>query len=108
MSVVDTFTRPGEAKNEIPFSERGPASIESVAGFGFWRFLLSDIVMFSALFAAYAVLANHTAGGPDGAKLFNRGFVLLETMCLLLSSFTCGLMALAIERKSAPDGERHE
>ena len=48
--------------------------------------------MFSALFAAYAVLADHTAGGPDGLKLFNRGYVLLETMCLLFSSFTCGLV----------------
>lgn len=102
MSVVDTFTRPGEARETVPYSERGPASVESVAGFGFWLFLLSDVVMFSALFAAYAVLANHTAGGPDGAKLFDRGYVLIETMCLLLSSFTCGLCALAIERRSAP------
>jgi cytochrome o ubiquinol oxidase subunit 3 len=58
------------------------------------------VVMFSGLFAAYAVLANHTAGGPDGEKLFDRSYVLLETMCLLVSSFTCGLMALAIERRS--------
>ena len=48
--------------------------------------------MFSGLFAAYAVLADHTAGGPDGAQLFDRGYVLLETACLLFSSFTCGLM----------------
>ena len=56
--------------------------------------------MFSALFAAYAVLQDHVAGGPDGLKLFNRGYVLAETMCLLVSSFTCGLMALAIERRA--------
>jgi cytochrome o ubiquinol oxidase subunit 3 len=55
--------------------------------------------MFSALFAAYAVLQDHVAGGPDGLKLFNRGYVLAETMCLLISSFTCGLCALAIERR---------
>ncbi|HTR83965.1 MAG TPA: cytochrome o ubiquinol oxidase subunit III [Reyranella sp.] len=101
MSVTDAFTRPGAAKDEVPYSERGPASIESVAGFGFWLFLLSDVVMFSALFAAYAVLANHTAGGPDGARLFDKGYVLLETACLLFSSFTCGLCALAIEKRSA-------
>jgi cytochrome o ubiquinol oxidase subunit 3 len=101
MSVADHFTAPGERHEvAVPYSERGPASIESVTSFGFWLFLLSDVVMFSGLFAAYAVLANHTAGGPDGEKLFDRSYVLLETMCLLVSSFTCGLMALAIERRS--------
>jgi len=98
MSVADPFTAPGEhgAQAAVPYSERGPASIETVASFGFWLFLLSDVVMFSALFAAYAVLQDHVAGGPDGLKLFNRGYVLAETMCLLISSFTCGLCALAI------------
>jgi cytochrome o ubiquinol oxidase subunit 3 len=101
MSVADPFTAPGErGEVVIPYSERGPAPVESVAAFGFWLFLLSDVVMFSGLFAAYAVLANHTAGGPDGPKLFDRGYVLIETACLLFSSFTCGLMALAIERRS--------
>ena len=40
--------------------------------YGFWIFLLSDIVMFSALFASYAVLVHATAGGPTGAELFNQ------------------------------------
>jgi cytochrome o ubiquinol oxidase subunit 3 len=100
MSVADTITNPGDEPVGVPFSERGPASIETVASFGFWLFLLSDVVMFSALFAAYAVLQDHVAGGPDGLKLFNRGYVLAETMCLLVSSFTCGLCALAIERRA--------
>jgi cytochrome o ubiquinol oxidase subunit 3 len=97
MSLNVVTAAPADA---IPYSERGPAPTESVAAFGFWLFLLSDVVLFSGLFAAYAVLANHTAGGPDGDKLFDRGYVLLETACLLFSSFTCGLMALAIERRS--------
>ncbi len=46
----------------------GPASASVTVSFGFWVFLLSDIVMFSALFAAHAVLAGHTAGGPYGAS----------------------------------------
>jgi cytochrome o ubiquinol oxidase subunit 3 len=45
---------------EIPLSERGPAPTRTVVSFGFWLFLLSDIVIFSALFAAYAVLARRT------------------------------------------------
>jgi cytochrome o ubiquinol oxidase subunit 3 len=77
-------------------SEAGPAAKRIVVAYGFWIFLLSDIVMFSALFAAYAVLMRATAGGPTGAELFNQGSVAIETACLLASSFTCGLMSLAV------------
>jgi cytochrome o ubiquinol oxidase subunit 3 len=98
---LDALTTPID-ESDISISERGPASIDVVAGFGFWLFLLSDVVMFSALFAAYAVLADRTAGGPDGLHLFNRFYVLIETVCLLFSSFTCGLMALGFEGRSAP------
>src|SRR3984957_2295270 len=85
---------------EIPLSERGPAPTRTVVSFGFWLFLLSDIVIFSALFAAYAVLAQRTAGGPSGAQLFDLEHVFVETCCLLVSSFTCGLCVLALERRS--------
>jgi cytochrome o ubiquinol oxidase subunit III len=77
----------------------GPASKRIVVAYGFWIFILSDMVMFSALFAAYAVLSGNTAGGPTGAELFNLRNVFIETMCLLLSSYTCGLGALSAERR---------
>jgi cytochrome o ubiquinol oxidase subunit 3 len=77
----------------------GPASKRIVVAYGFWIFILSDMVMFSALFAAYAVLQGNTAGGPTGAELFNLRNVFIETMCLLLSSYTCGLGALSAERR---------
>jgi cytochrome o ubiquinol oxidase subunit 3 len=84
-------------KDALPSaSEAGPAPKRIVVAYGFWIFLLSDIVMFSALFAAYAVLMRATAGGPTGAELFNQGSVAIETACLLASSFTCGLMSLAV------------
>jgi cytochrome o ubiquinol oxidase subunit III len=76
-------------------SEAGPAPKRIVVAYGFWIFLLSDIVMFSALFAAYAVLVRATAGGPAGVQLFNQGSVAIETACLLASSYTCGMMSLA-------------
>jgi cytochrome o ubiquinol oxidase subunit 3 len=80
----------------------GPASRRIVVGYGFWIFLLSDIVMFSALFAAYAVLRDATAGGPSGAELFNLKNTAIETGCLLASSFTCGLASLTVAaRRSA-------
>jgi cytochrome o ubiquinol oxidase subunit III len=77
-------------------SEFGPAPKRIVVAFGFWIFLLSDIVMFSALFAAYAVLSRATAGGLTGAEIFDQMSVAIETACLLASSYTCGLMSLAI------------
>jgi cytochrome o ubiquinol oxidase subunit III len=77
----------------------GPATTRTVVAYGFWIFILSDIVMFSALFAAYAVLSGNTAGGPTGSELFNLRNVFIETMCLLLSSYTCGLGALSAERR---------
>jgi cytochrome o ubiquinol oxidase subunit III len=75
--------------------EGGPASKRVIVGYGFWLFLLSDIVLFSCLFAAHAVLQTATAGGPTGPQLFDPASVALETACLLASSFTCGLSAVA-------------
>ncbi|WP_407164982.1 cytochrome (ubi)quinol oxidase subunit III [Bradyrhizobium sp. ORS 111] len=75
----------------------GPASKRIVTGYGFWIFLLSDIVMFSCFFASYAVLSGQTAGGPKGAELFDLRSVAAETGCLLLSSFTCGLATIAAD-----------
>jgi len=81
-------------------SEAGPLPKRIVVAYGFWIFLLSDIVMFAALFASYAVLVHSTAGGPAGAQLFNQGRVAIETACLLVSSYTCGLMSLAINSRN--------
>ena len=77
----------------------GPAPVRTVVAYGFWIFILSDIVMFSALFAAYAVLSGNTAGGPDGRELFNLHNVFIETAFLLFSSYTCGLGMLSAERR---------
>src|SRR5260221_10305707 len=82
--------------------EAGPAAKRVVVGYGFWIFLLSDIVMFSAIFAAYAVLNHATAGGLSGVQLFNQRSVAIETGCLLASSYTCGLMSLAIGARRYP------
>jgi cytochrome o ubiquinol oxidase subunit III len=79
-----------------------PAAKRIIVGYGFWIFLLSDIIMFSAFFATYAVLVGNTAGGPSGRELFNLRNVALETACLLLSSFTCGLASIgALSRRDS-------
>ncbi|HSW96372.1 MAG TPA: cytochrome o ubiquinol oxidase subunit III [Candidatus Saccharimonadales bacterium] len=66
--------------------------------FGFWVYLMTDLVMFAALFATYAVLHGNTFGGPSGRELFDLPFALIETLILLTSSFTCGLGLLAARR----------
>ena len=93
--------RAASVENVVPRSQRGPAPTRIVVAYGFWLFLLSDIILFAAFFAAYAVLASHTAGGPTGPQLFDRDHVLIETACLLTSSFTCGMLGLASERRNA-------
>jgi cytochrome o ubiquinol oxidase subunit 3 len=78
-------------------ADYGPAPKRVVVGYGFWIFLLSDFVMFSGFFAAYAVLGHSTAGGPGPRELFDLHNVAIETACLLLSSFTCGMASIALD-----------
>jgi cytochrome o ubiquinol oxidase subunit 3 len=78
----------------------GPAPKRIVTGYGFWIFILSDMVMFSAFFATYAVLLGRTAGGPSGRELFDLSNVAIETAFLLLSSFACGFATIATDLRS--------
>lgn len=86
--------------SDTGLGNRGPQSKRIVVPYGFWLFILSDIVMFSALFASYAALVNATDGGPTGSDLFDRTNVAIETLSLLLSSFTCGLALIAAKRSN--------
>ncbi len=73
---------------------------DSTVTLGFWMYLMTDLIMFAVFFAAYAVLHNNTFGGPSGKELFSMPFVLVETVILLTSSYTCGLAMLGVHRKS--------
>ena len=74
----------------------GPAPKRIVVGYGFWIFILSDVIMFSVLFGTYAVLAGNRAGGPGPRQLFDLRNTAAETGLLLLSSFMCGMASLAV------------
>ncbi|HVV14957.1 MAG TPA: cytochrome o ubiquinol oxidase subunit III [Candidatus Paceibacterota bacterium] len=63
--------------------------------FGFWVYLMSDCVLFAALFATYAVLQHATVGALEMSDIVSLPFVLVETLLLLTSSFTIGLAMLA-------------
>ncbi len=64
---------------------------DSTTVFGFWLYLMSDLVLFAALFATYAVLRADTMFGSTHGPILGGSFVLTETVLLLCSSFVCGL-----------------
>ncbi|MDE2025285.1 MAG: cytochrome o ubiquinol oxidase subunit III [Patescibacteria group bacterium] len=66
--------------------------------FGFWVYLMTDLLMFATLFAAYSVLSGNTFGGPSARDIFSLPFALTETLILLTSSFTSGLGVLAAQQ----------
>jgi cytochrome o ubiquinol oxidase subunit 3 len=78
----------------------GPARKRIIVGYGFWIFLLSDIVMFSCFFATFAVQVNATAGGPGPRDVVEIPRVAMETGLLLLSSYTCGLSFAATNARN--------
>lgn len=67
--------------------------------FGFWVYIMTDIVIFGALFAAFIVLRHNTANGPTDRELFNMPSVLAETSLLLTSTFTCSLGMIQVHKK---------
>jgi len=77
------------------------SSTRVVVAYGFWIFLISDIIMFAAFFATYAVLTDRTAGGPAGRDLFDIEMVAIETACLLTSTLFCGLAGIAATARKA-------
>jgi cytochrome o ubiquinol oxidase subunit III len=96
-------TRPAGAHAPPQVTGRGaggPAPKRIIVGYGFWIFLLSDVIMFSSFFAAYAVLFKNTAGGPAAQQLFDLHNTAVETGCLLASTFTCGMASLAVGHRN--------
>jgi len=93
-------------RDAVDFQIEHHHDVAATAQLGFWLYLMSDCLLFSGLFATYAVLNGHTAGGPGGQSLFELPYVLVETLFLLVSSFTCGLATLAMnaQRREATIG----
>jgi cytochrome o ubiquinol oxidase subunit III len=87
----------GASNIGIAYHEEGeyhdPAAMQT---FGFWLYLMSDLIIFATLFATFAVLGRNYAGGPTGKELFELPYLLGETLFLLFSSVTYGLVILAV------------
>ncbi|WP_283192505.1 cytochrome o ubiquinol oxidase subunit III [Rhizobium sp. AN80A] len=71
---------------------------EGSTNLGFWLYLMSDCLIFAALFATYAVLGGNYAAGPAPADLFDLRFIALATLILLVSSITYGVAMIRAER----------
>ena len=66
--------------------------------FGFWIFLMSDLIAFSLFIATYADAEWHgIANGPSPHELFSLGLPSLETLALLISTFTFGICTLGMK-----------
>jgi cytochrome o ubiquinol oxidase subunit III len=89
-----------ETVEGVGLGTTGPARKRIIVGYGFWIFLLSDIVVFSCFFAAFAVQHGATAGGPTVAEIVDIRRVAFETTALLLSSYTCMLSFAATNARS--------
>jgi len=72
------------------------AAKQDKAQLGFWLYLMTDCMLFTSLFATFMILRHATNGGVGGSEIFSIGFVLIETLILLTSSYMCGLANLAI------------
>lgn len=72
------------------------ASAETLV-FGFWAFMMSDLILFGLLFATYATMLPATAGGPGPHDLFDIRAAFTESMLLLTSSLTFGMASMAMK-----------
>ena len=80
----------------VDTGEIEPADTMANQAFGFWIYLMTDLVLFASIFATFAVMGRNYAGGPTGKELFDLRYLFVETMLLLFSSATFGLAALAM------------
>lgn len=82
---------------DIPNEEIKAAAERNI--FGFWIFLMSDLIIFGLFFATNATMTNDIgfAGGPGPKELFNINSVALQTALLLISSLTSGFIAISLK-----------
>ncbi|WP_312405411.1 cytochrome o ubiquinol oxidase subunit III [Rhizobium sp.] len=73
---------------------------EGSTNLGFWLYLMSDCLIFAALFATYAVLGRNYAAGPAPADLFDLKLIAVATTILLVSSITYGVAMIRAESNS--------
>jgi cytochrome o ubiquinol oxidase subunit III len=92
-------TAPPGATAPVFYEQEEHAHGDGGTLFGFWLYLMSDCLIFAALFATYGVLGRNYAAGPSGADLFDLRLVAINTGFLLMSSITYGFAMLEMDRE---------
>ncbi|GEP09328.1 cytochrome o ubiquinol oxidase subunit III [Methylobacterium gnaphalii] len=95
--TMHTDTAPPGAQAPV-FYETEEHAHEASTMLGFWVYLMSDCLIFTVLFATYAVLGRNYAAGPSPLDLFDLKLVALNTAMLLFSSITYGFAMLEMEK----------
>ena len=80
--------------------EHGHADHREIKTFGFWVYLMTDLILFSVLFATFSVIGRNYAGGPGAKELFEIPYLFAETMLLLFSSVTFGFAVIAMNKQN--------
>lgn len=103
MTILDLPEAHSLHATQHPAAHADDAELTEKTIFGFWLYLMSDVVLFATLFAVFAVVGRSYAGGPSGHELFDLPYVLVETAVLLASSVAFGFVTLAAQdnRKDA-------
>lgn len=65
--------------------------------FGFWAFLMSDLVTFGLFFAIFGTMTHATAGGPGPDEVTNLTSIAIQTGLLLGSSFAFSWASLSMK-----------
>ncbi|QLK13786.1 cytochrome o ubiquinol oxidase subunit III [Candidatus Profftella armatura] len=86
-------------KKNINYYITNTSNHENSTILGFWLYLMSDCLIFSSLFAIYAVLGHNYAEGPTAIQIFKLPSVALNTIILLLSSLSCGFAIIQAQKK---------
>ena len=84
------------AKVNSSHSEHHDHGVSQLPIYGFFVYLMTDTAIFGTLFATFIVLSNNFI-----PPVFDLNNILLETIVLLTSSFTCGLALLALRCKKS-------
>ncbi len=98
--MSNAVATPAAGNGQLDFLVRGEHHPAQGTLLGFWIYLMSDCLIFAALFATYGVLSLNFAGGPSGADLFDLELVALNTAFLLISSITYGFAVLKMQQNS--------
>ena len=93
------MTAPPGAAAPVFYEQEEHAHGDGGTLIGFWMYLMSDSLIFAALFATFGVLGRNYAAGPSGADLFDLRLVALNTSLLLLSSITYGFAMLEMDKE---------